>query len=151
MHHIVNTSHGQPPLLPPGQTPVYIEEEFIKPPKVLHSKREKRNQRENQSMKCLAQIYCFYLKHFKKRKKMLQSIRKNKNHVHLQSCIVTSTRCPLSSRHRVVSHSRETRETRPGQAWHSGPCLRAGRFSCCGPHRASVSHLADGTLPLLLG
>lgn len=57
-------------------------------------------------MKCIAQIYHFYLEHFKKEKKDAKTTRKNKNYVHLKFCIVMSVRGLRKSRRHVVSHHR---------------------------------------------
>lgn len=76
-------------------------------------------------MKCLAQMYCFYLEHFKKRKKMLRTIRKNKNYVHLKFCIVTGHK--VSAEEQTLCYKPLQCEKRP----HRQPWLRLALHTLC--------------------
>lgn len=75
----------------------------------------------------------------KKRKKMLQAVRKNTNYAHLKFCSVSGHKVLLNNRRHVVSHSglRITHTSRPG---YSRPSTHAyTRSQAAWPHRSFFS------------
>lgn len=89
-------------------------------------------------MKSSSNLFLLFGTCQKKRRKMLQAVRKNKKYGHLEFCSVSGPKVLLNNRRHVVSHSclRITHTSRPGYgrppthaytcsqaAWPHGSCF----------------------------